>query len=196
MPLQHKHWQTAPPSYAIGLYQPAGQAAQAVAGACLEFPFSSFSAAGRLVGVRNGEEGGVDWGMTRPKTDERARKGRLSDFFFDFPLHFLCVVTYLLFRHACYARSETNVWVQEGGCKKKKKKKKGAENFSSVCRRIFSSRNHFTPTLNHNNWLQSRCNTGWKINSILWSLSSSRFFRLKILINRTVTWNKFWYARP
>lgn len=107
--------------------------------------------AGRLVGLpagaRNGEEGGVDWGTTRPKTDERARKGRLPNFFY-FPLHFLCVVTYLLFRHACNAGSETNVWVQEGGYEKKKGvrclKKKNP--FGSVGRRILSSRNLFTQT--------------------------------------------------
>lgn len=49
-----------------------------------------------------------------------SKKGEAPVFFFYFPHHFLCVVTYLLFRHACYARSETNVWVQEGGCNKKK----------------------------------------------------------------------------
>lgn len=81
MPLRHKHWQTVPQSSAIGRYQPAGLASRAVAGACLEFSFSSFRAGSRLVGVRNGEERGVDWGMTRPKTDERARKGRRPDFF-------------------------------------------------------------------------------------------------------------------
>lgn len=143
MPLQRKHWQTVPQSSTIGWYWPAGQAAQAVAGACLEFSFSSFSAAGRLVGVRNGEEGGVDWGMTRPKTDERARKGRLLDFFSISPST-SCVwwPTY------CSDMPAMQDPKQMCGFKREVAKKGGADVWKKKQKKnILSSRNHFTPTL-------------------------------------------------
>lgn len=49
-----------------------------------------------------------------------SKKGEVPKFILFFPLDFLSVVTYLLFRHACNVRYETNVWVhgwvKKGGC--------------------------------------------------------------------------------
>lgn len=92
----------------------------------MEFSFSSFSAgwpAGWSAcrpGPGMGRKEVWTGGRQGPRRMSEQERGG-SQIFFYFPLHFLCVVTYLLFRHACNAGSETNVWVQEGGYEKKKK---------------------------------------------------------------------------
>lgn len=89
-------------------------------------------------GARNGKEGGVDWGMTRPKTDERARNGRLPIFFL-FPPP-LPVCGDLLIVQTCLLCKIRNKCVGSRRRLQKKKKRGGRclKNLTTVGGRILS----------------------------------------------------------
>lgn len=125
MPLRPKHWETAPPIISHRMASASWPGSSRSCWSMLGVLFLIFQRwlAGRLVGLpagaRNGEEGGVDGGTTRPKTDERARKGRLPNFFY-FPLHFLCGD--LLIVQTCLQCRIRNKCVGSRGRLRKKKK--------------------------------------------------------------------------
>lgn len=103
------------------------------------------------------------------------------------PLDFLSVVTYLLFRHACNVRSETNVWVHGWG------EKKGGR--LEILRRLWTdglsdwiSQSNCIQTL-HPSISSPGCSTArGKEKWIDWSINPGLWFRVKYLLK-----NLYWH---